>query len=432
MRPLIIVLFVLGGCASSDDTSGSAESITPAIIEQPAADPGSIEITVRDFQFFHPFSRSRPLMNATGAAKPDTVRSRDTFGIGLVIDAMNASPHLLQKPDLIGHFLMIGEHGSVSCEITPKRYGRGRGPNHISLDPSSKGQWLDESKQHYEKAWRPGESVRFWARNDCGSFYLLDTTLQEIRLEYQVTAEAMFHPRRAEATFPLPDPDAPIVRSDKQIVILPADAAILQRGEVNGTMAHVAGDVVISWNGEKIERIDLGSLGIRADALTRTSVPDQLTPIEQQEGEITLSISSAQHTHWSDMPAIGKGRRQLMVRGKLSLDTPGLKARLGEVGQEPAAQTALSKAVAVERNRLAQLVPCQRIILITTARSVAPRNGGAAGTKCAALATVDEADFVLRYNLNRYEVPVGLQVRVGKEQRFLPIDHKPLLRFDPR
>jgi hypothetical protein len=431
--PALVLALIVAGCGDRPDVIDDVPDVERTTIDEEVPDPGTIAIVVRDFQFFHPFSRSRALMNPSGASKPETVRSRDSFGVGLVIDAVNESPHLLTQPDLLGQFELVGAHGSKTCELTPKRYGRGRGPNHLSLDPRSKGKWLDETKQNYERAWRPGETIRLAARKDCGSFYLLDTALETVRLKFQVTAEAMLHARRSEATFPLPDPDAPIVVSEEQTISLPADAAILQRTTFQGNTGHVAGDVVMTWTDGKFQRVDLGRFGIRADALERTPVPDQYMPVTVTEGELALTVDGVSLQHWSEEPAIGKGLRQVDAQVSIAVDSAAIEARIG-AGPDatPAAAAAAARAVGLERARFNRMVSCHRIVLVTTARAISAANGAAAATACAVLSGEDTVQFQLRYSLGRYEVPVGLIVPVGKKTRFVPVDHQALLRFDPR
>ncbi len=433
MKHLLLLPFLVLACSTDDKSPVEVPLVVEQEEDTEVPKEGTISIAVQDLQFFHPFSRSRAMLNPTGAKKVSTVRSRDSFGIGLVIDATNESPHLLTKPDLEGYFELVGAHGSESCELTPKRYGKGRGPNHLSLDPRSKSVWLDETKQRYERAWRPGETIRLSARKDCGSFYLLDTALEEVVLRYRITANAMLHPRHAEATFPLPDADSPVVQSDEQHFVLPAEAAILQRTRVNDAAAYIAGDVIVMWDNNKIQRLDLGTLGIRADGLQRTSVPEQFQTITETEAELSISIADTSLHHWVDRPGIGKGRRILQTKLQLSLDESALLSRFSaDSDGSPAAASAIAKAVGLERARLSKLLVCQRILLVTSARAVGPNDGNAVNATCSTLLKTDQIDLTMTYNLDRYEVPIGLLLPVDSTNRFIPIDHQALLRFDPR
>ena len=431
MYKVFLLSMFLSACSGDENERQKNVQEATTLPPNSPTEAAAIDIVVQDLQIFHPFSRSRALMNATGGPKLDTTRSRDSFGIGLVIDATNLSPHLLAKPDLVGWFELAGAHGTTRCELTPKRYGRGRGSNHLSLDPRSKGQWLDETKQRYERAWRPGETIRLAARKDCGSFYLLDAALEKIQLSYTVTAEALLHPKRREATFPLPDPDALLAKSAEQRFELSADAAILQRSRFNDQPAHVAGDVVIQWLNHKIVRRDLGAMGVRADQLERIAVPNVFSPVSQAIHELMFSIKSVQLRHWTDLEATGKGRRELAVEAVVSMDEPALTDRIGATFSQ-STDAAKAKGIAAERARLTKLIPCQNILLVTTARALVSTNPRATMESCAQLSESNELILNINYNISRYEVPVGIQFIMGSTPYFLPIDHQGLLRFDPR
>jgi hypothetical protein len=189
--------------------------------------------------------------------------------------------------------------------------------------------------------------------------------------------------------------------------------------------------VVIQWLNHKVVRRDLGTMGIRADQLERTAVPNVFLPVSQSIHELMFSIKSVQLHHWTDLEATGKGRRELAVEAVLSMDEPALTARIGATFSQ-STDAAKAKGIAAERTRLTKLIPCQNILLVTTARALVSTTPRATMTRCAQLSESNELILNLNFNISRYEVPVAIQIVIGSTPYFLPIDHQGLLRFDPR
>ncbi len=438
-----VLLLGLIACNGSPQTAVKSEEKTPASTEPttPKNDGAlvGIEIKVQDYQVFHPFSRTRALLNANSPTvgkkkKRGLAKTKDSFGAGLVVDATNTSPHLLSAPDLLGEFVIKGKHGTVRCELDPKRNQQGRGGNHLSYDPRSKNEWRDESKQTYEKVWRPGETIRLRVREDCGNFFVYDTELESITTSFKVEARSMLHPGNPELTFPLNDPDAPLVRSETMSLALPPASLILQKVQIGEEWAHAAGDVVLRWDGARMIRDSLGNLGERADTLTRSDLPAAMEPSKGGFDELQFKTTSTKLIHWTDNEQIGKGRRMLDVETQITLNTDALKTRLekGLDTSTPQAQTAVTRGINSETARLKALVPCNRILLVTTKRDVMPSNGAEATGACSQISGDTAASLRLRYNLGRYEVPVGLILRTRTQQQFIPIAHQSLISFDPR
>jgi len=437
-------VLLLATLACSDPTDPSEEVAPeprPAATEAPPTDDGAllgITLKVQDYQVFHPFSKTRALHNPAKVistkAKKGMVKAKDSFGAGLVVDATNNSPHLLRAPDLIGEFVMKGAHGTVRCELDPRRYKNGRGDNHLSYDPTSKVPWRDESKQTYEKPWRPGETIRMSVREDCGNFFVYDTELQEIATSFKVVARSMLHPSNPETTFPLNDPDAPLVRSDTITLDLPPDALVLQKVQLGEEWAFAAGDVVLRWDGSRILRQTLGGLGHRADTLSRTDLPSDFTEEAGSFQELGFTVTEISMRHWTDAEKTRKGRRDLSVGLTIGLDSAALATRIqGKMdGTNPKAAAAIKKGISTETKRLTSLVPCNRISLVTTKRELHPSNGTEAIKACAQLSADADAELQLQYSLDRYEIPVGMILRSRTRQAFLPVAHQGLLSFDPR
>ena len=436
--PLVVI-----ACQTSPSPEAPPATVVTAA-EAPAADDGAIDgitLKVQDYQVFHPFSRTRALLEhgspAAGnkkRARKGLAKAKDSFGAGLVVDATNTSPHLLSAPDLLGEFVMKGTHGTVSCELDPKRTRRGQGSNHLSHDPTSNNPWRDESKQTYEKVWRPGETIRLRVREDCGNFFAYDTQLIEITTSFKVEAHAKLSPGNADLTFPLSSPNAPLVRSETMTLTLPPSSVVLQQVQIQDEPAYAAGDVVITWDGNRVVRSTLGNMGVRADTLTRSDLPAQLQDAVGAFNELSFQATAVSLTHWTDGENISKGQRLLEVEATLSLDAAAIEARLTKSvnAEAPNAQAAISKGVAAETARLLKLLPCARIALVTTKREIGPSNGGEATGACAGLSVDAPAQMRLRYRLGRYEVPIGIVLRTRGAQRFVPVANQTLLGFDPR
>ena len=444
MRIMSVILSLAAIACQGSAPSEAPQTTVVTTAEAPPADDGAIEgitLKVQDYQVFHPFSRTRALLEhgspATGKkqrAKKGQAKAKDSFGAGLVVDATNTSPHLLSAPDLLGEFVMKGAHGEVSCELDPKRTRRGQGTNHLSHDPTSNNPWRDESKQTYEKVWRPGETIRLRIREDCGNFFVYDTDLQEISTSFKVEAHARLSPGNADLTFPMSSPNAPLVRSETMTLTLPPSSVVLQQVEVEGKSAYAAGDVVITWDGNRVVRSSLGNLGLRADTLKREELPAQLQDAVGAFDELGFQATAVSLTHWTDGENISKGQRLLEVEATLGLDTAGMEKRLTKSvnAEAPNAQAAIAKGMATETARLLKLLPCARIALVTTKREIGPFNAGEATGACAGLSADTPAQLRLRYRLGRYEVPIGIVLRTRGAQRFVPLANQTLLGFDPR
>jgi hypothetical protein len=420
---------------------------SPSSLDQaaPAAETDGalvgISIEVQDYQVFHPFSRSRALLQHASPTlaskkkrKKGLAKAKDAFGAGLVVDATNTSPHLLSEPDLIGEFVMKGAHGTARCELDPKRIRRGQGTNHLSRDPTSKAEWRDESKQTYEKVWRPGETIRLRIREDCGNFFVYDTQLELITTSFKVEARAMLSPGRPDLSFPLSGPDAPLVRSETMTLSLPPASVMLQKVQLGERWAFAAADVVISWDGTRVVRSTLGGMGHRADTLTREDLSAELPDATADFNELSFKPSTTKLIHWTDGDNISKGQRRLEIEAQLSLDTAAIQRRFAEGidASTPQGTAAIKKGVASETNRLLALLPCNRIVLVTTKREVGPSNSGELIGACGALSADAPAALRLRYRLGRYEVPIGLVLRTRTTQKFVPIAHQALISFDAR
>jgi len=437
-------LLLLGLIACGESVAPVVQEAGPTVVaEVPPTDDGAlvgITVKVQDYQVFHPFSRTRALLEHASPVttnkrtRKGLTKAKDSFGTGLVVDATNASPHLLSAPDLLGEFVMEGVHGTVRCELDPKRTRRGQGTNHLSFDPTSKNPWRDESKQTYEKIWRPGEIIRLRVREDCGNFFVYDTDLQSVTTTFRVEARSMLSPGNPDLSFPLNSPDAPLVRSERTVLSLPPSSLMLQKVKLAEGWAYAAGDVIITWDGARVVRNTLGGLGLRADTLTRADLPESMEEASTSFDELLFRATTATLLHWSDAKNISKGQRRLEIEAELRLDTEAIKSRLSKDidAASPQAEAAVAKGLAAETARLLALLPCNRISLVTTKRVVGLSNTGEAAGACAALSADGPAALRLRYRLGRYEVPVGLILSTRAAQHFVPIAHQALLRFDAR
>lgn len=374
---------------------------------------------------------------------------------------------MLDTAHLAGAISFRGAHGTHGCDVPTN-------VQQFSLDTTSNHPWQIETpyRSVAESAWRPLETIRFGFRADCGPALLLDTDIQEIRGQFTVTADPLYnegHFASPEANFSLPGRAAVL-----QVLRLP-----------DGTTGFGAGDLLIRRSGDGVEFDSLGAHSVSATVVQRTELPATAPVVEEHADEFTLRTTSAELTHWTDGQNIPKGRRAFFVRAQLSLATAAIRQRLQSAvdaaqttqtqaaaaaaaartqlaamqadpthaadvrpaaaalhraeGAERAADHALAAAqsgyqrgLAGEHTRLARLLDCGRMRLVTTALIRPPSNAREAVAACAALTTADQAEVSWAWLLDRYEVPVGLSYALGGEPRFSSLASVATARFDPR
>ncbi len=435
----------------------------------PAAATGGIEMSIRHVQLFHPYSRSRSMDSVDTPGRPVANRfgGNGHFGLGVIFEAVNRTGFMLGAAHLAGAITFDGAHGSHGCEVPTA-------VQEVSLDPTSTRPWRNESpyRSVAESVWRPLETIRFGFRADCGPALLLDTDIQHIRGQFTVTADPHYnegHFTSTEATFSLPGRAAVL-----QVLRLP-----------DGTTGFGAGDLFIRRTGEGVGFDSLGAHVVSATVVQRTELPATAPVVEEHADEFTLRTTSAELTHWADGQNIPKGRRALFVRAQLSLATAAIRQRLqGAVDAAQAAQTQAAAAattarthlaamqadpahaadvrpaaadahraegaeraathdlaaaqsgyqrgLAGEHTRLARLLDCGRMRLVTTAQIRPASNAREAATACAALTNADQTEVSWVWLLDRYEVQVGLLYALGGESRFSSIASVATSRLDAR
>ena len=79
---------------------------------------------------------------------------------------------------------------------------------------------------------------------------------------------------------------------------------------------------------------------------------------------------------------------------------------------------------------MARLLSCDRLSLVTNTRSRTARNSRDARDACATLRDTGSASVVWEFEIDRYEIPVALSFRLGRDDQFVPIASQPLATFD--
>ncbi|MBM4376757.1 MAG: hypothetical protein FJ095_16875 [Deltaproteobacteria bacterium] len=388
------------------------------------------------------------------------------FGFGVIVEAVNESDVILaaemrprsesvdgtertsdkaskgtRKPyvDVSGEVTIEGARGSLKCELEFQRLDSGAAFSSFSAPPAPvQGQllptpwksWDDESKGTFvpfETVWRPKEQVRLVGRAErCGkplSVYELDVASVQgaVSLSAMGVLPGEGEPQTGSTTFSFG----------------PTTFGVQSGALPNGTEVFVAGGDALFFDASDIKRADAGALKI--DLASLKPVPAETPSPELSLDELTVNLSGIKLTQHGDVgPGKRKGSRDLAIELKAHLATDQIKARLeAAVGAAPdaakkaAAEAALKQGPDPERRRLSGAFGCDGVTLVTSMGKQVSLTANDDRTACAALATSDDVARTLHFALGRYEIPVGLLVRLGT-QRFVPIASAPLAKFDRR
>lgn len=204
------------GAASASAPAGSASSAAAAApagaaqgsATQPTAPklPGGIQIAIKDFQLFHPYSSERAMPNVRDNGTYNTRESSSSYGIGMIVEATNETGDVLVGPWFDGEVHFINGDRDVDCRFSPDGIGEyyttsytlhyNNVPADAKADPFTGEKptaWKNESGSTLEHPWRPGEKIRFYSRkNDCDSILLNDLPPSQIRGKVVVKANKRF------------------------------------------------------------------------------------------------------------------------------------------------------------------------------------------------------------------------------------------------
>ena len=447
---------------------------------------GGIAVKVKSVQLFHPYASGRALP----AAKDDGTfdgsgggGTNDRFGVGVVVEAENGGAETLSDPSVTGAFVFRGPHGEIACELETVKTGYD-GPRflaYVAATDGAAGKWKNDVDSEIEAPWRPGERIRMIARNDkCESITLLDLAPAEIALSFKVIAHRRFlksaimeldHSKyeltiegatlrivdrathrvavvgvgaiidseslgregaqlsRVKLYRALRAGDPDLVTSAPVEIPIDAHALTLQKLTlVDGSVGFGAGNIVFYAKDGAPAVGDLAKLGLSLDSVARADLPSASPPVDATAEELTARVTTMKLAVPAEDASIERGKHRLTVTWSFAIAGSKVAARLGEKAEGAGGERALK----AERIRVAKLLGCDAIQLVTTKTTRGAANKGDAAKTCSALDTVDSIEVVLKYDLERYEIPVALAYSVGKTKTWTAIASVPLAKLDPR
>ena len=463
---------------------------SPVDVPMEEAIDGTLHVEIRDFQVFHPDSTSPSTRDPRDLSRVTKVQWGDggggEFAIGLVLEVKNNSVFSLERPRVISDLDISGLHGTVKCQAEAPRKAAPWQEQSITVLSSTggeKGQWIDESRDPLEKLWRPQETIRIAAVLPCGPATIHDLELDRIGGTFTVAAAPQYSTLGDACQRATEVCEVDVIGTSPEID-LPASALTLRRVKLaSGSTGYLAGDLLIRSDGGRLVREGLASQDLTALSVKASEVPEQPARAVQKIDEWTLSVTKVEMHHWADLPGTPKGERVVKVTADVSIDSKALDRRLrSEIDASKQADTAareklqraqkayekalggdvtaiqeaqakmrdadsearqagasLSKSLTsyertlrAERSRLGRLLACDRVELITHKRNVRAVNAADASTLCRTLDSVDSVHATWEFQVDRYEVPIGLSLMTGNEPRSLFFAARSLMGFDPR
>lgn len=182
---------------------------------KPAANAKRIQVALKDVQLFHPFSVDRAMPSLKDDGTVNTREPRQSYGIGVILEATNDTGELLSNAWFEGAVRFIGQDGQESvCDFVEVNWDSRReraymlaGSRFLSYAPrppmkvdalaaaplGPQTDWKDESDSLTESPWRPSERLRMFARkNDCELPLLGDMGVTAIRGKVVVKSRRRF------------------------------------------------------------------------------------------------------------------------------------------------------------------------------------------------------------------------------------------------
>lgn len=237
-----------------------------------------------------------------------------------------------------------------------------------------------------------------------------------------------------------------------------------------GDFAHASGNVVVHLKEGKVAYEDMGKLKLSLHDVERKNVPAEPPDVSFEADELSGKVSDLKMVHYVDDPTMNKGQRRLSATWKLSLKGEAIEGRLkaavdtataaldaaervelqADIGSDAparakakadlakakadktAAETKYKTSLSGERSKLAKLLTCGDIRLVTSKGVRSASNGKAATDTCKALEKDNDVEVTLTYPLDRYELPIALSYSLGSSPGFSPIASARLSKLDPR
>jgi hypothetical protein len=411
-----------------------------------------------------------------------SAESSGGFGVGVLLEARNDSEYVLGAPRILSDVVIRGTHGAAGCRVVPRRRSFwSRNTSTITtLSPTrdERTPWVDESRSAYELVWRPQETLRIRAVLECGPVHLLDTNPQGLSGSFVVAATAPFaeHEVTCDNDYEVCGDD---VMGRSPDLVLPARAFTLAAVTLPaGPPGFLAGDIFVHAEAGRPLYDSITAFGSSSFRATSADLPPTPVPVLDRLDEWSLSIDSVSLTHWTDRPDLPKGTRLVTVQARVAIASGAIEARmrgaidaargaeqtsLQQLAQAQAAiaaapddpnaqamlraaesaardatssvdraQSAYDRSLGSERSRLARLLACDRVQLVTHARLLRPNNARDAATACSAIQTSDQVNVSWLFVVDRYEIPVGLTYNVGSAPHTGFFAAQSLATFDAR
>lgn len=311
---------------------------------------GGIQVAIKDFQLFHPYSSERAMPNVRENGTFNTRESSSSYGVGVIIEATNETGEVLTGPWFDGEIHFINGDRDVDCRFTPDGIGEyyttsytlhyNNVPADAKTDPFTGEKptaWRNENSSTLEHPWRPGERIRFYSRkNDCDSILLNDLPPTAVKGKIVVKANKRFV-KSYDSEFTSEGFDLALTgdnvrirhKSSGYLVLLPIRDAKENRMNVFEMVA--AGDVPKDATTVPLSKLKLRSeiRYTRDDIIESQALPFEVPPQAMTMQMVKLESGDMVHASGNVLiyPKDGKVLFQDMAKAKLSL----LEVSRGEV-----------------------------------------------------------------------------------------------------
>jgi hypothetical protein len=192
--------------ASAAPGEGSAPSAETAAKPAEGASAKGIQVAIKDFQLFHPYSTERAMPNVRDNGTWNTREASSSYGLGIIVEATNDTGEVLSGVWFEGTLRFINGEREVECRFSPDSIGdyynttftlhHNNVPADAKTDPFTGEKptaWRNESGSTTENVWRPGERIRLVSRkNECDSIVLTDMPPSQVRGRLVVKAGKRF------------------------------------------------------------------------------------------------------------------------------------------------------------------------------------------------------------------------------------------------
>lgn len=348
------------GAASAAPPAGSAAAANTAApaggaqgsVATPTAPKmaGGIQVAIKDFQLFHPYSTERAMPNVRDNGTYNTRESSSSYGVGVIVEATNETGEVLTGPWFDGEIHFINGDRDVDCRFTPDGIGEyyttsytlhyNNVPADAKTDPFTGEKptaWRNENGSTLEHPWRPGERIRFYSRkNECDSILLNDLPPTAVKGKIVVKANKRFV-KSYDSEFTSEGFDLALTgdnvrirhKSSGYLVLLPIRDVKENRTNIFEMVA--AGDVPKDATTVPLTRLKLRSeiRYTRDDIIESQALPFELAPQAMTMQMVKLESGDMVHASGNVLiyPKDGKVLFQDMAKAKLSL----LEVSRGEV-----------------------------------------------------------------------------------------------------